>query len=137
MGVRSSCGLVCLECFCPLVASLPLFFINGRIKEIGWGKGSWGLFCLDGFWLLVASPPLFINGRRVYIGVCRRGACVIDLWRRSYSGVCRGSVSVNDLWRRSYIGIVMSECPTRASSKSVLQECRVRVSSRVSSKSVK
>ena len=49
----------------------------------------------------------------------------MDLCRRSDIGVCRGSVCVTDLWRF-----------TRVSSKNVLQECRVRVSSRMSYKSV-
>ena len=40
-----------------------------------------------------------------YIGVCRGGVCVNDLWRCSYIGVCRGTVCLSDLCRRSYIGI--------------------------------
>ena len=62
-----------------------------------------------------------------------------DLWRRSYFGICSGSVCVRDLWRRSYIGVCRGGvgCRTRVpcksvgeevSSKSVLQECHVRVS---------
>ena len=42
---------------------------------------------------------------RSYIGVCRGGVCVSDLWRRRYIGVCRGGVSVSDLCRRSFIGV--------------------------------
>ena len=38
--------------------------------------------------------------RRSYIGVCRGGVCVSDLWRRSYIGVCRGDVCVSDLCPR-------------------------------------
>ena len=77
--------------------------------------------------------------RRSYIGVCRGSVCVSDLCRRSYIGVCRGSVSVSDPCRRSYFGVCRS---VRVSSKSVLQECQVRVSekkyqARVSYKSVK
>ena len=45
--------------------------------------------------------------RRSYIGVCRGGVCVRDLWRRRYIGVCRGGVSESDL------------CQVRVSYKSV------------------
>ena len=45
---------------------------------------------------------------------------MIDLCRRSYIGVCRGGVCVSDLCpRRVSRKHVMSECPTRVSSKSV------------------
>ena len=55
--------------------------------------------------------------RRSYIGVCRGGVCVNELSPRSYIGVCRGPVCVSDL------------CQVRvSSSKSVVQECQVRVS---------
>ena len=86
--------------------------------------------------------------RRSYIGVCSGGVSVSDLCRRSYIGVCRGSVCVSDLWRRTSVShkSVKKEGPTRVltrvSSKSVLQECQVRVSekkcqARASYKSVK
>ena len=50
---------------------------------------------------------------------CICSVCVGDLMSRSYIGVCRGGVCESDLYRL-----------TRASSKSVLQECQVRESSK-------
>ena len=72
--------------------------------------------------------------RRSYIGVCRGRVCDSDLCRRSYIGVCRGRVCDGDLGRRSYFGVCRAAvcesdlCPRRVLSKSVLQECQVRVS---------
>ena len=72
--------------------------------------------------------------RRSYIGVCRGGVCESDLCRRSFIGVCRGCVC--DLWRRSYIGVCRGGvcesglCPRRVSRKHVMSECPTRVSSK-------
>ena len=62
-----------------------------------------------------------LRGRNL-IWVCRRGVSVSDLCRRSCMGVCKGSVCVSDLCtRRVSRKHVMSEYPTRVSSKSVPQ----------------
>ena len=50
--------------------------------------------------------------------------CQFDSWCRSYIGVCRGGVSVSDLWRGNDIGVCRGVC---VSNKSVLQvDCPVR-----------
>ena len=46
-----------------------------------------------------------VSVRRSYIGVCRGGVCVSDLYRRSYINICRGGICSNDFLYRNYIDV--------------------------------